>query len=343
MKSKKLLALVLGLVTIFIVGMTTKPVAAQTSGSEFTISPVFSEEQNTKTDDYFSYTAQPQAVLPLGITIQNLSKTNTHKFEIRLVTATTSDQGKINYSPTKKKRDASAQTVLTDLVKDSATIKTITLKPGATQKVTYELTIPEDGIQGTVLGSVFVHRVDNENSQANIGIVNEFSMLVPVILKSANAPVTLPKLNIERVALDSTGGSAYLKTTIHNQAPVMFGKIKLVAAVTKRGQTKKLLTQTNENYEMAPNSILDYHVATTGKTLAPGKYTMHLKMSSGSHDFKMTKDFTIKANQRQSVEKTLQEDNRTRSRRWLWLIIGALILIIATLTWLLLRKRAPKQ
>ena len=343
MKLKKLLALVVSLVALTVIGVTARPVAAQTSGSEFTISPVFSDQQSSETDDYFSYLAQPAAVLPVAVNLQNLSSDQAHQFEIRLVTATTTDQGKINYHPTKKQRDATATTTLPELVQDGATIKQVTLQPGAVEKISFDLTVPKNGLKGTVLGSIFVRRIDQEKNEDSIGILNEFSMLVPVLLKSATNPVKKPELQLEAISLDSSGGAAYLKTPVHNLAPVMFGKIKIVAQVTKKGQTKVLLTQTDQNYEMAPNSTMDYHVATGGQTLAPGKYTMQVKLTSGAQTFQLTKDFTIKAGQRQTVEKTLQTDNRTQSRLWLWLIIGGLLLVIAVLLILLLRKRTKKQ
>lgn len=342
MKLKKILAgLLLGLV-MGATALTKQPTFSQAAGqgAEFSVKPILPPSQKDQQLSHFELTPTPGAEYPLKVVVENLSTTQTRQFQVQLVTATTASSGKIDYTPSTQKRDGSAAVVLPELAKNQATNRVITLAPASQQTVTFDLTAPQPAVPGTILGSIYVKRIDPPaTNQQQIGLQNEFAMTIPVLL---NTPTAMqPKLAIDQVKLTTVGGAAELVAAVHNRNPIMFGQIQMAATVHRRGQQQALIHQVDQNYEMAPNSILPYRLETGGKTLAPGKYVLDLKMTSGTKSFDLQKEFVIKNQDQAAAEQHLVEINRQTPTHWGIILASLAILatVIGLIIWLMRRRQ----
>ncbi|WP_164508115.1 DUF916 and DUF3324 domain-containing protein [Lapidilactobacillus wuchangensis] len=342
---KHLKSILFGL-AVFIGGCiatTINQTQAAGSGADFTISPVLPEAQADQSLNYFSLNTEANQVYPLKVVVNNLNSEKAQNFQVQLVTATTTSSGRISYMPTADKRDSSALTTLPELALDQPTTHRITVPAASKQEVTFTVTMPKSNIVGTVLGSIYVRRVDakSKNDQT-IGIQNEFAMTIPVMLQQKNLPKITPALNITSVKQSASGGAAVLKARVHNSKPVMFGKINMKTQVFKKGSKKALITQTDQNFEMAPNSTMPYQVRTGGEALAPGRYVLKMRLTSGEKVFNLEKEFGIKASEHRTTEQQLVKVNR--NIWWLWYAIGAgLVLIIIGLVILLIYRKRRAQ
>ncbi|WP_125767221.1 DUF916 and DUF3324 domain-containing protein [Lapidilactobacillus wuchangensis] len=313
--------------------------AAET-GAEFSVQPILPAAQTDQQLHHFAITPQANTTYPLKIVVENLSPTTSHQFRVQLLAATTTSGGKIDYTPSNKKRDSSAHVLLPDLVAQQAPEQLITVAPASQEVVTFMIKTPQPLIEGTILGSVYVQRVTElAAADREIGLQNQFAMTIPVVLETPSN--RLPKLAVDDVYLASAGGRAGLVAAVHNNSPVMFGQIKLDAKIRRQGQNQVLIHQQDHDYEMAPNSTLDYHLETGSKTLTPGRYVLDLTLNSGQKKFKLQRKFTIKATDQGAVEQHLVEINQTRPTPWLLLILGTLagLLVISGLIIWFVRQR----
>lgn len=342
----KQLKLFLASLLIFVGGFMiseTSQTQAASSGADFTISPVLPEAQADQKLSYFSLTTEAAQTYPLTVTISNLNQQKAQNFQVELATASTTGSGKISYMPVKAKRDASALTTLPELALDQPTTHKITVPAGGKQEVTFTVTMPKNNIVGTVLGSIYVRRLDNNSkNDQTIGIQNRFAMTIPVMLQQKDAPKILPVLAINSVKQSASGGAAILTAAVHNSKPVMFGQISLKSEVFKKGSSKALITQTDQNLEMAPNSVMPYKIQTGGQALAPGRYVLKMRLTSGKKTYHLEKEFGISIDQRQATEQQLVQVNRKTWWLW-WAIGGGLLLIIVGLIILLIYRRRQAQ
>ncbi len=327
----------------FFLGGRTRPVQAADTGSDFTIVPDFGSGQTDDQLAYYSLKTQPGQQYPLTVTVSNLSPTEELAFTVQLVAATTTDQGEINYTPATTAPDKSAAVLLPALADDQATTRTITLAPASKQQVTFDLTMPQAPLKGTVLGSVYVQRkTTSGTSQGQLGIKNQFAMALPVMLVQAGQTGLAPQLALTAIKPKATGGVATLIASIHNSAPVLFGQIALDARVYRAGAKQVLFEQTDHNYKMAPNSTLDYHINTAGKSLAPGHYQLKIKLTSGASVFNLERRFTIKKTTAAATDRQLIQ-KRTHYPWLLWLLIGFGVITLGALVFIWHKMREIKS
>lgn len=332
---KGLLFLILSTLSCFIALQAPKTVTA--AGADFTITPIHSAAQSDTTLDYFSLIAQPQQRYTLTTQVANLSATETLDFEARLLTATTSSYGRINYIPTDQPKDKSlAHTLPELLVSDQSAIQKFSLAPNTKQAVTYQIQLPKTDLIGTLLGSIYVHRLPKAAQKTTTQIQNEFSMIIPIMIRAEKQTPLLPQLSLDKVSLQSAGGQPELVAVVHNASPVMFGKIKIEAAVYKKGTTKALLRQMVKDFEMAPNSTLRHKIATNQQPLPTGTYRLKLRLTSGAKVFHLNRTFTISNQTRQAVDEKKIQTATGPDWTKIWLIIslitsGCLLLLIGGL------------
>lgn len=340
MFKKKGLIVLLGLMCL-LVGIGSFAQAVQAEGAEFTVTPEYGLGQTDASLGYFAIKAEKGQTYPITVNVQNLNMKKTNDFNAQLVAASTSNSGSIDYTPTHQKMVKTKAPLLPDLVSKEARKQSLTLAPGASKKVTFKVKVPRAGFRGTILGSVYVKRMsNNEPQKQGFGIKNSFAMTIPIVMtQDFNRKIT-PKLTLTKTKLISNGGVPQVVGQIANHEPTMFGQIKMYAWITQKNDTKKLYQKNAEKLAMAPRSTFNYAIETNNKILPKGQYTYHVKMVSGKKTFNLKQRFTVDGANREQVNKTLIDPEKPGINWWLWGSLGILLLLGIVLgAYLIGRKR----
>lgn len=311
-------------------------------GAEFTITPQFGAGQTDSSVGYFSIKADDDQTYPLTVNVQNLSTKTEHTFTAKLVAASTTNSGSIDYTPNNQLMTKSKAPLLPDLAATKSDRKqTFTLEPGASKDITFNVKVPKKGFKGTILGSVYVKRASSETTQkSGVGINNQFAMTMPVILAQNFDQKVKPKLSLTMAKMKSGTGAPQVVGRIENSAPTMFGQIKMHAWLTKQGQTKKLYQKSATKLAMAPRSTFEYAIDTNNKLLPAGKYTYYVKMKSGEKTFNLKHNFTVDQATRQNVNKSMINPDKSINW-WIWGPVAVLIILaIALLAYFIGKKRS---
>ncbi|WP_436667636.1 DUF916 and DUF3324 domain-containing protein [Latilactobacillus sakei] len=341
LKKRNLIAVLSMMALLVGIGMGLHPAQAA-DGAEFTITPVYGAGQSDKAAGYFSITAKPGESYPLTVNVQNLNTKQANDFDAQVVKASTSNSGTIDYGVSTQKMTKTKAPFLPDLVSKATRKQSITLEPGASKNVTFQVKVPEKGFKGLILGSVYVKRTSTHQTtpKKSFGIQNAFAMTVPVLISQDLNNRPTPKVVLTSAKLVASSGVPQVTGRIANTAPTMFGKIKINAWVTKRGQTKKLYQKKADKYEMAPRSTFLYSIDTNNQLLPVGRYTMHVKMTSGKKTFNSKHNFTVDGAAREKVNQQLNNPEKPGPNWWLWgSLIALLILVVALIAYLVGRKR----
>lgn len=141
-KLKWLCGTVLLVFVAILFGSLTTVQAADTSAN-FTITPIYPSNQVDGDLGYFRLKVTPNQTGSVSLKIQNYG-TVAQTLTITPTKATTSDEGQINYIPSKRKLDRSAQYNLTQLLSKK---QTVTVPAKTTKTVTFTYKIPKKALK----------------------------------------------------------------------------------------------------------------------------------------------------------------------------------------------------
>lgn len=309
----------------------------------FTISVKPVENQIDKKATYYDLLVEPNMKQNLTVIVSN-SGDKVKKIKVTPTNAITNQNGLIDYSPQEEsyKYDPTLKHPFTSLVGQA---QTIDVQPNEQKDVVFNLQMPAEEFNGTILGGFVAELVDEKtDSKASEGvnIVNKFQLVKAVRLKENDTSVS-PELKLNDVKPVLVSYRTAVTANLQNIEPVMFGKLSIDAKITKKGQTEVLKSRKAENLEMAPNSNFDFPISWENDPLDPGTYTLNLVAKSGEKEWKFTKDFTIEGEESQKLNKEAVELKEKETPWLLYLLIAIVVLLVVIILLLLLKKRKDDQ
>lgn len=297
------------------------------NAAEFTISPVYPREQKEDDAGYFDLNVKKSTTVPVKVKISNLNKNQDIEYLIKVGNATTNDNGTINYTNFKNKKDTTAKYQLTDFISKTELKQKVTVKAGSSSEVTVNLKVPKQKFPGMIAGGIYVERLTNAyvDEKSGMNTRNHFSMTLPIILTEQAKVKRIAKMELDKVTVKN---GPEITAKLHNVKPVMFGKLSIDSKITKKNRSTVLVHKKVNNYQVAPNSSFDYLVSDSSNQLGAGKYTLDMHLQSGKRKWHLVKDFVITSKQGAPL---------TKKTGWLgismmlWIVVIILILIIASL------------
>lgn len=313
-------------------------------GAGFTVTPILGTGQIDQSLGYFAIKVEREKTYPVTVNVQNLTESQNETFEVYLVKATTTNAGRIDYTPSEKKDNINGLYLKDILVNKKDEVQKFNLAPEKDKNISFNLKIPRDGIEGTILGSVYVKKIPKIDQKVDgTGVRNTFAMTIPVMLSEGFSKKVTPELSLKDAKLESSAGTPGLVGTVENSSPSMFGQISIEAWVTEKGKNTKLYNSKNNKYEMAPYSSFEYTIDTKNNIPKSGEYTYHVQMKSGDKVFSLDKDFTINRKGRETInEKLINKEENTQPFWMLYVALIVLGIIIIVGGYFLWKKRGKK-
>lgn len=309
------------------------------------------ENQIDKKLTYYDLLVTPGQKQVLTVIVTN-SGSDLKKIDVTPTNAITNQNGVIDYSQQDKtfKNDSTLKHPFTSLVGEAQTVE---VAAGETKEVEFELSVPEEPFEGTILGGFLVDLNESdkkeEKASGGVKIVNRFQLVKAVRLRESEEKVS-PELVLNDVKPALVSYRTAVTANLQNTEPTLFGSMKVEAEVTKKGQSEVLKSVTKEELEMAPNSNFDFPIMWGNQRLAPGEYTLNMVATSGSRKWKFSEDFTITAEESNKINKEAVDLEEEKTSYWLYVAIIALVLLLIIILVLLVyfyrrhkRKKGKKQ
>lgn len=280
-------------------------------GAGFTVTPQMTAAQVGGNLGWFNLLVKPGVQEKLPVVVANQSD-DTKTIHLQLTDAYTQRNGQIGYDPNTQTR-INAQTSITAIGSKPVTIK---LAPHTGKTVTFTATPP--AFVGEVLGAIYAQdqTPTAQASSSGFAITNQFAMVVAVAMQTSETTIA-PQLTLAQVAANTKAITAH----IQNPKPTLFGKITLKSTVSLQGKT--VLTQTDHDYAMAPNSDLAYQLLPKDPLL-PGRYRLVINATAGKAKWHLTKMFTIK----KTVTPETPPKTSTSKPNYTWLFGLAILLAL---------------
>lgn len=292
------------------------------------------ENQIDKKVTYFDLLVKPGDTQSISLTLTN-SGPEEIILGIKTNTAATNKNGVIDYSKSEGDKDSSLEVNFSDII---AGPEEVTLAPNESKDVTFEISIPKEEFQGTVLGGFYIYKIGGETEQEqeqNVQIKNEYSYVIAVKLTESEEKI-LPELVLNDVKPGLENYRTAVTANIQNIKPTIIDKLHIKAVVTEKGKETVIHQMVKDDMNMAPNSSFDFPISWDNKPLMPGTYTLKLESTSSEGEWKFEKDFKIdgevsKELNTEAVE--LEKDNH-----WIYIVIGVLGLLLVSFIVVLLYK-----
>lgn len=333
---KKLLAINVFILLIGL-GFVTNNKVTFANTMEYSVKANIPKNQIDKKLTYFDLRMAPGSKQTISLTVKN-SSNKEKKIIIEPNTAITNQNGVIDYSKHKYKKDSSLRYAFSDLISPK---QEITLKGNESKKVPFTIQMPKEPFDGVILGGFYIHEINKEDKAKEnnqVQIKNEFSYVIGVKLTETDQ-VVKPELKLNKVQAGLMNYRTVVTANLQNTEAVIINNLDVYARITKEGKNEKLHSTKKSKLSMAPNSNFDFPINWDNQKLEPGKYHLYLTATNGDQTWKFDEIFEIKGADAKMINKTAVEVEKDYTFLFIGLAVFILALIIIIIILLKKKKR----
>ncbi|WP_429976082.1 DUF916 and DUF3324 domain-containing protein [Enterococcus sp. DIV0086] len=290
--------------------------------NNYSISPSFGATQKKETTNFYDMRIQPKQTDTFQLTITNQAK-QPQTFQVMITTATTNQNGIVDYTKTDFPKDPS----MTLAIKDLITIDQpkVTIPANQSQTVRFRLTMPDRALTGILLGGVVVRPIQ-EKKQGE-GIQNVFMHTLAIRVDQTDDPVPTKVIGGD-VTIGQNNLHNQVSMALRNPEPKLLTQLEGTFTVTKKGQSKPLAQKKQKDLSIAPNSSFTLPLALE-QDFKAGDYTYTILLKNANEEWKFSKDFTIKASEAKKYNQTSVDHTKSPWERWA--LYGGIVLLILIL------------
>lgn len=333
-KLNKLMLVIAVIVSVFIGATTT----GNASALPFSVNPILPKNQVNTLHTYFDLKVKAGDTQKLRVVLVNDTKKAVVVKPI-INAAKTNVNGVVDYSDATLKLDQMAPA---DMAKILKTTKTVKLPAKSKVTVVLRLQVPQKTFKGVLSGGITFKPVEGKQTNAAKGmsIINRYAYVVGIVLRESNQPVH-PIMKLNSVQPSQINYRNVITSGLVNKTATYLNQVSVTTKVTKFGDSKVLYTSKKAGMQIAPNSWFNYPTQLDGKALVAGKYTMDLKLVSGSDKWHFKRNFMIDGAKAQALNK---KDVTIKHDYTKWFVIAGVLLLLLVIVFIYLRmKRKEKE
>ncbi|MBP1040078.1 DUF916 and DUF3324 domain-containing protein [Vagococcus sp. BWB3-3] len=352
-KMKLTFRLVVVMIAVMVVGMMPK--VAKADSSPIAVKAILPENQFKKDVSFYYLKMSPGAKQEIELQLFNSSDQEVTA-EVGLSSATTNDNGLIDYNLMEKEIDKS---LLFPFPSIASTPKEVKVPAQSDVKTKIQIEMPAEEYDGMILGGVNVKtkktedkQTEDKSSQGGMKIENEMTYSIGVVLIE-NEEFVKTDMKLNKVFASQIMGNNTTKATLQNPTSAVMEDVSIEAKVMKKGSSDVLYEVKSDGYRMAPNSAFDFGIPIGKERYRAGEYTLKLVAVSDPKDEKdgerqewtFEEDFVIK---REEADKLNAKAVDLPTDYTKWYIIGgvallALILIIIMIVVIVKKKKQEQK
>ncbi|PAB00291.1 DUF916 and DUF3324 domain-containing protein [Enterococcus canintestini] len=274
---------------------------------------------------YFDLQMEPKQEQTVHVDVTNTSAKKV-TLETSFHQGSTNSAGVIEYkqTPTSVNQDPNKSIEKIVTVRE----KEITLAPKESKDIPIHIVMPKAALKGIQIGAIRLLQKNTETTKGNIQ--NQFAREIGVVLQSSD-PAKIPsQLTLSHAKADQINARNVVVEQIENAQPKLIALKNIKATVTKAGSTKVLYQAKQTQASVAPNSAMSYPISLNGDAFKPGKYVATFEAKEGTHTWKLTKNFTVKAATSKNLNATdvLVQSKPSFFQQYKWIVLGGIFLLV---------------
>ena len=343
MKMKTLTALVVWLTCVFALAT----MAGANGG--FSVTPVFPSNQNPESTGAFNLNVTPGQRQEIAVMVNN-PQDEPITVEISLISPGTNRNGIIDYTGPGRLDETIEGASFSDIAHLTVS-EDITVPANMSAEIPVIIEIPQDGIEGVMLGAVHVLLgiTDEEVEDAGM-IVNRFAHVISVRLQEEGASEPPADFALGEVRVDLVNHRAAIVADVRNPQPRFAMGAIAHAQVYPAGSDQPMFTAGNVGVDFAPNSIFPFSMTDEGGYgIPPGSYIARVQIEHDGQNWEFEETFTVAAQAAAVVNAAAvnQQASPYQLRggfpAWGFAAIGAGVILLIGLTALILRSKSKSR
>ncbi|WP_285046997.1 DUF916 and DUF3324 domain-containing protein [Lactococcus petauri] len=323
-------------VLVTIMSILSFSYSVKADSNDFSIVPVLPENQNANVPSYFDLMVTPNQKQNLKIKIINNSSENT-KYNIYVNTATTNQNGILDYSISDFDKDNSMKVSVKDCI--NLEEEQVEVPAKSSKEVSFTLSVPEISFEGVALGGITVEPIIEESEEKGVNSV--FTRTLAIQLAESKTDIA-PQLEGGGITVSQENLRNNVKFGLRNISPVIVQKVKADITITKQGGKTPIVKESKEQLSFAPNSKFSL-MTQWEKKFEPGNYNYHIALKDGNgHSWEFEEAFEIKNDDAKKLNaKSVDEEKKSI---WKYLLISLLIVVaIISIIYVLVTKKKKER
>ncbi|MBC9810729.1 DUF916 and DUF3324 domain-containing protein [Carnobacterium maltaromaticum] len=314
-----------------IVGIVCSTSVVFAGGFDYTASPILPRSQEQDITSYFKLRLVPNQEETLQVRILNQSE-KSQKFKVFVNTASTNQNGIIDYSLYDVEKESSMKYSIQNLIASDLPI--VEVAANSEEIVSLKLKMPEEAFDGILLGGITIEPLQDESKPEQVNNIYTRTFAIQI---SENDKAIQPKLEAGEVSLSQINYHNVVNLLIRNTTPTIVTSVQADIKITKKGQKEPLLTEVKKNMSIAPNSQFNLPVEWQS-LFSPGEYEYEVTLRNNQQDWIFKKEFSVRANEAKELN-DLSIDQKSDVGIYIYLTIALIIVVIILISLYFIKKK----
>ncbi|MFS0937833.1 DUF916 and DUF3324 domain-containing protein [Enterococcus casseliflavus] len=221
--------------------------------------------------------------------------------------------------------------------------QTIKLDPGESYQVYFTLSLKGTDFAGEILGVFAFEEEPSETTESQqTNLQANYKIQQGVRLRQNVATLPDPQLSLINSEAVERNGSAALKSSIRNSQPTAFGKISVKTIIREQDSGNKVGGFSAENFQIAPNSVLELFSAFDQNILEPGTYLLRIELNAPKGTWVFEDSVVVDRKQAHLVNRQTTLGAAYLQKQYWFYALGILLFLLVLLLLFFLYKRCKK-
>ncbi len=221
--------------------------------------------------------------------------------------------------------------------------QTIQLAPGESYQVHFTLSMKGKEFAGEILGVFAFEEEPSETTESQqTNLQANYKIQQGVRLRQNVATMPDPQLSLINSEAAERNGSAALKSSIRNSQPTAFGKISVKTIIREQDSGNKVGGFSAENFQIAPNSVLELFSTCDQNILEPGTYLLRIELNAPKGTWVFEDSVVVDRKQANLINRQTTLGAAYLQKQYWFYALGILLFLLVLLLLFFLYKRPKK-
>ena len=221
--------------------------------------------------------------------------------------------------------------------------QTIQLAPGESYQVHFTLSMKGKEFAGEILGVFAFEEEPSETTESQqTNLQANYKIQQGVRLRQNVATMPDAQLSLINSEAAERNGSAALKSSIRNSQPTAFGKISVKTIIREQDSGNKVGGFSAENFQIAPNSVLELFSAFDQNILEPGAYLLRIELNAPKGTWVFEDSVVVDRKQANLINRQTTLGAAYLQKQYWFYALGILLFLLVLLLLFFLYKRRKK-
>ncbi|MGM0095989.1 hypothetical protein IGI69_001176 [Enterococcus sp. DIV1083b] len=221
--------------------------------------------------------------------------------------------------------------------------QTIQLAPGESYQVHFTLSMKGKEFAGEILGVFAFEEEPSETTESQqTNLQANYKIQQGVRLRQNVATMPDPQLSLINSEAAERNGSAALKSSIRNSQPTAFGKISVKTIIREQDSGNKVGGFSAENFQIAPNSVLELFSTCDQNILEPGTYLLRIELNAPKGTWVFEDSVVVDRKQANLINRQTTLGAAYLQKQYWFYALGILLFLLVLLLLFFLYKRRKK-